>query len=213
MRVLQASRALDEYLSLRERLAESTSRLADVTQRIERLQGISIEESRLRVDRGELEVETQREFEARATQWGNAMQLFNSFAQDLYSTAGRLHIEPGVGGFKFEIEIERADAEGIGNMKIFCYDLTLATLWARRKAGPGFLVHDTTLFDPVDSRQRAEAIELAARVAAEEGFQYICLLNTDMIPRAEFKEGFDFDSFVRLTLTDEPDGSLLGIRF
>jgi hypothetical protein len=34
-----------------------------------------------------------------------------------------------------------------------------------------------------------------------------------MVPREEFGEGFDFDSHVRVVLTDKPEGSLLGVRF
>ena len=213
MRVLESSRALEEYTRLREQLAETSARLADVNLRIDRLQGIQIEESRLKVERGELEEATQRDFDESRERWSSAMALFNGFSQALYSTPGRLLIDAGANGFKFDVEIERADAEGIESMKVFCYDLTLATLWAQAGAGPGFVIHDSTLFDPVDSRQRAEAIELAARSSSEAGFQYVCLLNSDMVPREEFDPQFDFDSHVRLTLTDEPDGSLLGERF
>ena len=69
------------------------------------------------------------------------------------------------------------------------------------------------IFDPVDSRQRALAIELAAREAEARGFQYICAINSDMIPRNDFSKSFDFESYVRLTLTDTEDGGLLGIRY
>jgi len=36
---------------------------------------------------------------------------------------------------------------------------------------PGFLVHDSTLFADVDERQKAQALELAAREASTKGFQ------------------------------------------
>ncbi|MFM5970243.1 MAG: DUF2326 domain-containing protein [Dolichospermum sp.] len=45
-------------------------------------------------------------------------------------------------------------------------------------------------------------------------FQYICTLNSDRVPRSDFALDFDFDSFVRLRLTDEgEEGKLLGISF
>jgi len=84
----------------------------------------------------------------------------------------------------------------------------------RTISSPNILIHDSTIFDGVDERQVARAIELAARESQERGFQYICTLNSDMIPRSEFSSDFDFDSFVRLTLTDDTDqGRLLGIRY
>ena len=57
-------------------------------------------------------------------------------------------------------------------------------------------------------------LQLAARKAESLGFQYICTLNSDMVPRGEFDASFEFDRFVRLTLTDATlDGGLLGIRY
>jgi uncharacterized protein YydD (DUF2326 family) len=89
----------------------------------------------------------------------------------------------------------------------------LAQLWAQRAPSPNILIHDSTIFDGVDERQRALALELAARESAERGFQYICMLNTDMIPKSLFPPDWDFDSFVRLTLTDDEGGNLLGMDF
>ncbi|WP_336389853.1 DUF2326 domain-containing protein [Scytonema hofmannii] len=44
--------------------------------------------------------------------------------------------------------------------------------------------------------------------------QNICTFNSDMIPTSEFADDFDFNSFVRLRLTDDNDeGGLLSIRF
>jgi uncharacterized protein YydD (DUF2326 family) len=90
----------------------------------------------------------------------------------------------------------------------------LAQLWAQRPTSPGFLIHDSTLFDGVDERQRALALELAHRESTTRGFQYICTLNSDAVPLDEFSPGFAIDQFVRLRLTDAtPEGCLLGIRF
>lgn len=51
-------------------------------------------------------------------------------------------------------------------------------------------------------------------MAAKHGFQYICTLNTDMVPVGDFTSGFDYESLVRLRLTDtDPTGSLLGFRY
>ncbi len=81
---------------------------------------------------------------------------------------------------------------------------------------PGFLVHDSTIFDGVDERQIAKALELAAQEAEKRDFQYICTVNSDMIPEKDFTKEFSkrFDSYVKLRLSDaSEDGGLLGIRF
>jgi uncharacterized protein YydD (DUF2326 family) len=89
----------------------------------------------------------------------------------------------------------------------------LAQLWSPRDPSPNILIHDSTLFDGVDERQVALALELAARESERLGFKYICTFNSDMIPSTEFSSGFNFDSFVRLRLTDDEGGNLLGVSF
>ena len=94
------------------------------------------------------------------------------------------------------------------------YDLMLASLWAARPASPGFLIHDGTLFDGVDERQRADALELAASESRAHGFQYICTLNSDYVPRNEFSSGFRIEDYIRLRLTDaDVAGCVMRVRF
>ena len=117
-------------------------------------------------------------------------------------------------GYRFSVDIPGSPSEGISKMKIFCYDVTLASFSRDRGFGIDLLVHDSTIFDGVDPRQRAHAIELAATQTAQQNFQYIVTINTDMVPTADFSPDFDFQKLVRLRLTDtDPSGSLLGIRY
>ena len=100
------------------------------------------------------------------------------------------------------------------HLKIFCFDLAMLQLQMQARAGIDFLIHDTLMYDSVDARQRALAFERAHAVTTALGGQYICTINSDMIPTDDFSEGFDFQERVRLTLTDAtPAGSLLGMRF
>ena len=131
----------------------------------------------------------------------------------LYNAPGKLVIDIGSTGFRFDVEIERSGSSGISNMKVFCYDLMLASLWADRKRSPKLCVHDSTIFDGVDERQRALALEIAASEALQCGFQYICTLNSNYVAWAEFSKEFDLKKYIKLILTDEsPDGCLLGIH-
>lgn len=75
-------------------------------------------------------------------------------------------------------------------------------------------MHDNILFADVDERQKALALELAAREAENRGFQYICTMNSDSIPLNDLSKDFDLDQYIRLKLTDATkDEGLLGIRF
>jgi len=213
LEVLQTHGALEEYTRLQELYLEARSNLNDINQRIDELRKVEEGKSSLRIEKELLKQRTRRDYEERHSQAERAIALFNSNSQALYDAPGTLAINVGSAGFQFNVEIERDRSEGIGKMKIFCYDLMLAQLWSQHEPSPNVLVHDSTLFDGVDERQVALALELAARESERLGFKYICALNSDMVPLTEFSPGFDFDSFVRLRLTDDEGGNLLGVNF
>jgi len=84
----------------------------------------------------------------------------------------------------------------------------------KRGRSPGFLVHDSHLFDGVDERQVGKALWLGKALAEKHGFQDIVTMNTDDVPR-EVPAGFKVEDHalpVRLTDATE-DGGLFGFRF
>ena len=181
---------------------------------IDTLRRIEEGKGNLRIEEELLRKKTRNNLDDHKVQREKAIKLFNDNSEVLYESPGNLVIDVGSSGFKFDIEIVRSRSGGIGNMKILCYDLMLAELWAERSASPRLLIHDSMLFDGVDERQRAHGLELAERKARECGFQYICTLNSDAIPWKDFSREFDFNGFIRLMLTDKDlSGSLLGIRY
>lgn len=214
MKVLADHGALDEYTELQQRYSRTGAQLKDVENRIENLRKLEQGKSSLKIEQERLHQSARRDYDERHELRERAISLFNAHSQALYEAPGRLVINIGDTGFKFDVEIERAGAQGIENMKVFCYDLTLAQLWAEKSVSPGFLIHDSTIFDGVDERQVALALERAAEVSEEAGFQYVCTLNSDTLPLSELSEGFNIHQFVRLRLTDAtPKGSLFGFRF
>lgn len=161
----------------------------------------------------ELETKLQRDYEQNRNEWEKAVSLFNENSQALYDEPGNLIINTSDNGYKFDVEINKSSSEGVGKMKIFCYDLMLVELMTQRN-GIDFLFHDSSIFDGVDSRQRALALMHANRKALENNFQYICALNSDMIPSDDFDEEFKINEFVRLILKDQkPEDSTLGFHF
>lgn len=214
MQILRTHGALEEHQALQRRLADSQARLRDVEARIARLRELKDASNELSIRKRELEKRARLRFDELTAQRDRAISLFNSNTEALYQVPGNLVIDVGAAGFKFNVEIERADSEGVKSMKIFCFDLMLAQLWAGRATNLGFLMHDSTLFDPVDERQVASALLLAKREAERHGFQYICAMNSDAFPDAELPNDFEVDEHVAVLLTDRTeDGMLLGRRF
>jgi len=214
LRVLDAYGALEEYSELQQLNLRHRSSLEAVERQIEQLNKIETETSEITIEREQLHIDARIDLDERAS-LKRAREIFNSNSEALYETPGNLVVNVDrEAGFKFDVDISRASSIGISRMKVFCYDLMRAELWSQRKFSPGFLVHDSNIFDGVDERQIALALELAERKSRECGFQYIVCLNSDTIPYEWFSEGFYFDQHIRLRLTDtEQAGSLLGVQF
>jgi len=214
MTVLQTHGALEEYTLIQKRHLDTINELNSVASSIDNLRACETGLSQLKIDQEVLQQKARRDYDERRDIWERAIELFNSFTERLYNVPGRLVIDVSPAGFKFDVEIERSGSSGVGNMKVFCYDMTVASLWEDKSPSPKFIVHDSLIFDGVDERQRALALELAAKECDARSFQYICTLNSDEVPWTEFTPGFDLRAFVKATLTDSNvSGSLLGLRF
>ncbi|WP_392535030.1 ABC-three component system protein [Nostoc sp. C117] len=214
LEVLKTHGALEEYTMLQEIYLDDVANLNEINKRIEELKQFEEQNSTLKIEKEQLLQRARRDYGERNEQAERAINLFSINSRFLYDVPGTLVIDVGSNGFSFRVEIRRDGSEGIDKMKIFCYDLMLAQLWSERDPSPRILIHDSTIFDGVDERQVSLALQLADRESRRLGFQYICTLNSDMVPRSEFPLDFNFDSFVRLRLTDEnEEGGLLGISF
>jgi len=214
LNILKTHGALEEYTLLQKQHMDTVNELNSVISSIETIRSVNTSESELKIDREVLQQKARLDYDERHLVREQAISIFNSYSEFLYSAPGRLVLDVGPAGFRFDVEIERSGSSGINNMKIFCYDIMLARLWAERKPSPRLLIHDSTIFDGVDERQRALALELAARESEGTGFQYICTLNSDYVPWDEFSPQFDLSKYIKLSLTDESaDGCLLGIRY
>ncbi|EDP62635.1 hypothetical protein BAL199_22542 [alpha proteobacterium BAL199] len=199
---------------MQELHAATRLKVDELTNRITQLRQMTTKADTIKVETVELKRATTLDYEERRALWSQALSLFSDFSEHLYNAPGRLVIDIDDTGYKFDVEIAGSPSEGISKMKIFCYDLMLISFARQRGLGVDFLIHDSTIFDGVDPRQRAHALELAVAMSAKFGFQYICCINTDMLPINDFSQGFDFENLVRLRLTDtDPSGSLLGFRY
>ncbi|MCX6601018.1 MAG: DUF2326 domain-containing protein [bacterium] len=214
LEILSTHGALEEYTTLQERHSAKVSQLHEIEEKIKTIRNVQEWQSRIRIDKEHLIRAARQDLEERHHQREAAISLFNSNSQRLYDAPGNLVVDYSDTGIRYDVVIDRSGSQGIQNMKIFCYDLMLAQLWSSRTRSPGFLIHDSFIFDGVDGRQVARALELAEEESSKKGFQYICTMNTDRIPRDEFRAAFDLDRYVIMTLRDVRETeTLLGIRF
>lgn len=215
MSTLTAHGPWDEYQKLTEQQSTLKAECQKLEISIKTLREIEDGTSFYKINRETLIQKMRQDYDERHVQRDRAIKLFSDNSKALYDAPGRLVVNVTENGYKFDVDIQRSGSSGIDSMKVFCYDLALAELWCAKNPNPGFLVHDSIIFDGVDERQIALGLQLAAQKAEKLGFQYICSLNSDMVPYRKFSNnGFDFESYVRLKLTDTtPEGGLLGIRY
>lgn len=215
MGILQSGGALEHYAKLQEEAGRAEANVEGLRQQLEIAERIESTKVQLEIERARLRQALQNDLHERSAIVNEAIVIFEELSQALYEQAGNLTIAATPNGPTFEVKIDAQRSKGITNMQIFCFDLMLAELATKRGIGPGFLIHDSHLFDGVDERQVAKALQLGADHAASVGFQYIVTMNSDAVPEDGFRDDFDVWSVVNATrLTDEIDtGGLFGVRF
>ena len=215
MGVLRSGGALEHYTSLREEAGRAEAEVEGLRQRLDTAERIESTKAELDIERANLTKALRDDIHERTDIIREAILIFESLSESLYEKAGSLTIAETGSGPQFEVHIDGQRSKGITNMQIFCFDLMLTEISLKNGRGPGFLIHDSHLFDGVDERQVAKALQLGAERAEAVGFQYIVTMNSDALPREGFKTGFDIRSYVMDTkLTDATDtGGLFGLRF
>lgn len=216
MKILETHGALDEYILIQDRYTEAKQLLEDAKKRLKSAEYIEDSKSRLKIENQELLLKARQDYNERIITRENAISLFKSNTEFLYPEAGTLTIDLNENGYSFGVNIKSSRSQGVNYMKVFCYDLVLSELGKSKKQYPDFLIHDSTIFDGVDERQITRALMLSKMKCEKLKFQYICLVNSDMVPYQEFDVEFtkQFNESVVLQISDNKDnGGLLGIRF
>ncbi len=211
MDLLHSHGALDQFSRLQSEATILEVEVESLRQRFAAAEQLEGTKSELEIERRRLEQRLRRNFSEQSSRLSSAILAFETISRKLYESAGSMTVEDTPNGPVFGFPMQGSRSKGIKNMQIFCFDMMLMHLWVK---SPGFLIHDSHLFDGVDGRQLISALKVGAETAHELGFQYIVTMNED----DAFKEttgGFNLSDYVNETvLTDaNEDGGLFGIRF
>ena len=216
MNTLKTGGALEQYTHLQEEYAQINANVEILKQKLLTAQKLESSQTKAKIERGQLQERLRQDFREHKAVLDEAIVLFEKLSAELYERerTGSFTFESTDNGPAFKVSIEAQRSSGIAKMQIFCFDLMLAIIASNRKQTPGFLVHDSHLFDGVDERQIARAIQVGRKYADQCGFQYLITLNSDILPRDEFERNFDVNQFILpQRLDDTPNGGLFGLRF
>jgi len=214
MGVLQSHGALDQFSKLQGEAGRMGAEVESLRLRFEAAEQLDGTKNELEIERNRLTLRLRRDFAEQKARLSEAILAFEETSRRLYKSAGSMTVEETSNGPAFQFPMQGSRSKGIKNMQIFCFDLMLMRLCTKRGVGPGFLIHDSHLFDGVDGRQVVSALKVGAETAEELGFQYIVTMNDDDAFK-ESLEGFDLRKHVLpVVLTDaQEDGGLFGFRF
>lgn len=214
MKTLQTGGALEQYIMLQKDLNVKQAKIASLQQQYDLFKKIERNKDNLLIRKTELKQALINNITERDKIIGDAIISFQNLSKKLYNKPGHLMIEPTENGLKFDVCIESAESKGIKNMQTFCFDMMLTEIGLKNNRHPGFLIHDSHIFDGVDKRQIAKALQIGAQLSEEWGFQYIVTLNSDSLPKDEFDKDFDINPYIMdVKLTDAENGGLFGMRF
>ena len=215
MNLLKSHGALDQFSRLQTETARKEAEVELLRQRFSAAEQLEGTKNELDIERNRLTLRLRRDFSEQKERLSDAILAFEETSMQLYEAAGRMIVDDDhPNGPKFQFPMQGSRSKGITNMQIFCFDMMLMRLCAKRGIGPGFLVHDSHLFDGVDGRQLVSALKVGADTAEKLGFQYIVTMNEDDAFKETMPEFNVHDYTLPVVLTDaQEDGGLFGFRF
>jgi uncharacterized protein YydD (DUF2326 family) len=215
--LLRSGMAIERLTFLQSDLNRLEAEQGDLSQQIPRFRNITEDRRKLKREIDDLVDAIGEDVLERNEPRKAAVEIFAATSQFLYDEPGKLVIgrSSGVGGLSIETDIVGKKSGGKNHMQVFCFDWLLAEASLKQDKFPGFLIHDSHIFDGVDGRQIGLALELAQKKCDELSVQYIVAMNSDDLQKIEVREdGFNpYDYVIDTVLTDEPSGGLFGIRF
>ncbi|MCK4829407.1 DUF2326 domain-containing protein [bacterium] len=212
--------ALDEYTALSNQLGAMKAEVQKIKDYQQLLRGYRDEKIKAQMKSKQNDVATNQYLEDVRTTTESNMDAFTNFSGEFYEEKpGGLTVTSNQGDnqIRFDIDARIQDdaADGINEVKIFCFDMTVLT--QKHNHLMDFVFHDSRLFSDMDPRQKAIALALALEVSKQPNYQYIATVNQDLLEssRSQWSSEINqaIDKSIVLKLTDEgPESKLLGIQ-
>lgn len=212
MQALRAGGALEELLAIQSELAEIEARIAAVDEQIGQARELESKRGELKLEKAQERAVASEILSQSRTKLDDIGERFGSKMKRLYGKDAVLTVAVDDGGFKFGLKVTGAGSTGVNRATMFCFDLTMLEEGILTSHHPDFLIHDSTVFDGVDPRQRAGTLKFTQEMVEVTGGQYICTINSNDIPDDVRQEPWFTSGIVRTVLDTEPHGAI-GVSF
>ena len=215
MEILNSENVLDPFTNLQKEIGRLEAERKNLTEQLELSKEIESQKEDVKIEQINLAEKLSNDLLERSEIINEVKSMFNLLSHQIFGEPGNLNIVDESTGLNFEVNIAGKGSKGIANMLIFCFDHMIMEFNMKRNKGPRFLIHDSHLFDSVDRKHIAKALQVGANQATKYGFQYIVTMNSDVLPREYFDSEFPVDDYILSTvLTDKAEtGGLFGLSF
>ena len=222
---LNNSGALEERDSLKDRIKTLETEKNDLEKYENILSDFKKDKSDLDVKNAIVKQKSISYLEKNHEQHNKIEQTFRDLVKRFYDNkGGSLKIEEAPTAkylFNINSHIPKEGSQGVGEVKIFCYDVLLYLL---NKDVLNFLAHDGCIFSGMDGRQKTTIFKVILELIKDDDFQYFLnigedtlneiLDNSNQINILTEEEKETIKQSVRLELSDkEPENWLFGEGF
>jgi uncharacterized protein YydD (DUF2326 family) len=214
--LLDGKGAFEDLMAMHEEFATTSNRADALRTKLQNANILENKVAQTKRDNADLEMRLQEDHKRSENAIKYATVKVDHAIAELYDDrTGNLVVTPSKNGPQIDILIQGGGNKGgIDLMKIFCFDTMLYEAVSDRLGGPGFLIHDSHLFDGVDVRQVRGAILFGAKTAAAHNGQYIITMNSDELSASGVEsEAVVANAVLPVRLTDDETGGLFGFRF
>lgn len=212
LRTLNAGGAFEELYEMRAVQDEVKSQMVVLDLQIKQAREIAARQDEFKLQQSEKRSQATHELAGSREKLDRVSDSFSQKMKQLYGKEAALTVTVDDNGYKFALHVAGSVSSGVSRMTLLCFDITLLEEGITTPHHPDFLVHDSSVFDGVDPRQRASAFQIVQETLQFSGGQYICTINSSDIPD-EIREEDWFNAGVVRRILDTEIGGLTGREF
>lgn len=175
--------ALEEYNSLTNQLSDIENSIKKIEDYNELVKKYEIELSENKKQKEDNKISVKEYLESTENHLDELMNIFRRYSKQFYEnkTSGlsiRGNYKDNKISWDIHADIEGDSSDGINEVLIFCFDLTMFTA---NESIVNFIFHDSRLFSNMDPRQKYTLLKIVDDYVKENNIQYISSWNEDMI--------------------------------
>ncbi|MFQ7597088.1 DUF2326 domain-containing protein [uncultured Clostridium sp.] len=175
--------ALEEFAALNDKLSDLKLKLEKASDYKNLMETYEEKLANAKIINEQQKLEANRYIKENKQLLEQIMNTFRGYSKVFYKdkpSGLEVKVNDGENQLRFEInaKIIGDSSDGISEVCIFCFDMTLLKL---RNHKVKFLFHDSRLFANMDPRQRLSLLKIVEEETNEANIQYIASLNEDLI--------------------------------